>query len=433
MTSTLTEPGCGCGCDGERTCELRAPVRPRFFCGQLLTDQDLSGLAAWVKDKRALARYREGWGVVCGLDVRADPDRASGVVVRPGHAVSSCGEDVVVAGQAAFDLGPSCPAPAPCATPGEEPPPDDCVLDLGVAYAEVADDPVVALGRSACGQAGECENSRIVESFRLVASRVLGGAEPDRPDWRRWQEGYAEAVSPLERAEADGVAGDGVSAADRLAWLRDRIRDHPLAHFGFVEDWLTQSEVTPARFVSLLYWLVQDRLLSFYADGCPPGCAGEPVPLARIWLHRTRTPDGRRQWVVKAVDPGPPYRRPFGPAGWPAGPGKANLGQVVWHRPEDACLEVKRLGVTVSGTADWPIPSTVDEIRRMLGSPPVSGCGDAVTLRTVAMPDGAFLTGARVVGFVADPATEKAAPRVSKATRRVPPPKPARRRTDGKP
>lgn len=407
MTSTLTGrsvgSGCGCGCGGKTTCEPRSLVRPRFFCGQLLTDQDLSELAAWVKEKRALARYREGWGVVCGLDVRADPHAPSGIVVRQGCAVTSCGEDVVVPGPVKFDLGPSCPAPAPCGTPGERPPPDDCVLDLGIKYVEVGDDPVVALGRSACGQASECENSRIVEYYQLVATRVPDGAEQDRPDWRRWRDGYAEAVSLLDKAKADGVADERVRPEERLAWLRDEVRAHPLAHFGFAADWFDQAEVTPARFVFLLYWLVQDRILSFLAEGCAPGCAGEPVPLARVWLHRTRTPDGSWYWAVKAIDPGSLYRRLFGPVGWPAERGKVNLAQVVWHQPEEACLEVKRLGVASSGTVDWVIPSTVDGLVRMFGGAPVFGCGDTVTLRTVAMPEGAFLTGVRVVGFLPDP------------------------------
>ena len=35
-----------------------------------------------------LGRFRHGWGIVCGLDVRCDPTCEGGVVVEPGYAVS---------------------------------------------------------------------------------------------------------------------------------------------------------------------------------------------------------------------------------------------------------------------------------------------------------------------------------------------------------
>ncbi|GAA4547890.1 hypothetical protein [Amycolatopsis samaneae] len=404
MSDASTGTGCGCGCGGKKTCELASPARPRFFCGQLLTDQDLSELAGWVRDKRALARFREGWGVLCGLDVRADPRVPGGILVRSGYAVSSCGEDIVLPEQVAFDLTASCPPPVPCGSTGEQEPPGDCVLDLGVAYAEVGGDPVLALGRSVCGETGECENSRIVESFRFVATRAVDGAEPERPDWRRWREGYAEAACLLEKARTDGVAGDGVTPEARLAWLREAVRTRPPAHFGFVVDLLDAEQVTGPRFVWLLYWLVQDSVLAFLGDGCPGGCAGEAVSLARVWLHRTRTADGRWQWIVRAIDPGTLYRRPFGPADWPAPRGKVNFARLLWHQPEEACFEVRKLGLTIAAPPqEWRIPGTLGELDWMLGKPPVYCCDKQVTLRYVTMPPEAPPTGVRVVGFRADP------------------------------
>src|SRR5215469_6175185 len=125
MTATLTVAGnpggCAQPCDG-KSCGLNALVRPRFFCGQLLTDQDLSGLIAWVLDRRRLGRYRDGWGVVCGLDVGVDPSAVATVLVQPGYAVSSCGEDVVLATATGLDLTSCCPdLTSPCGTPSGEP------------------------------------------------------------------------------------------------------------------------------------------------------------------------------------------------------------------------------------------------------------------------------------------------------------------------
>ena len=59
---------CGCGSPSD-CCELECLVHPRFFCGQVLADQDLTALVDWIKSKTGLARFRHGWGVVCGLDV----------------------------------------------------------------------------------------------------------------------------------------------------------------------------------------------------------------------------------------------------------------------------------------------------------------------------------------------------------------------------
>lgn len=449
MTSTLTSAGCGCGCSEPNkpdVCELHSLVRPRFFCGQLLTDQDLSELITWVLDRRKLGRYRDGWGVVCGLDVGADPELSSGVIVRAGYAVSSCGDDVVLPASAKFDLAPCCPGlSVPCDTTNDQPLPENCVVDLGVVYAERGEDPVLALGRAACGEAGECENSRSIESYQLVCHQVVDGTEPDQPDWRLWQQGYADAVAPLERAKEEGLPGQAQPESLR-SWLADRLRERPASHFGFLTDWLAATEPTldAARFVQLLFWLVQDRILTFLSCGCPPGCPGKPVPLARIWLVRRQTSDGRQQWAVKAVDPVSPYRHGFGPVGWPAELGKLNLARVVWHRPEEACMVLQQLGVDVHDISEWTIPSTMDELSRMIGKPPTISCHESVALRYIAMPEGSYMHGERVVGFLGDGGngrTASSAPtvRAAEQTSRTrasaktkPAPKPTRRRADEK-
>jgi len=60
-----------CGCKPGRTCDgLECLCRPRFFAGQLLTDEDLRRLDHYVVAKNRLHnRYLHGTGVVCGLEV----------------------------------------------------------------------------------------------------------------------------------------------------------------------------------------------------------------------------------------------------------------------------------------------------------------------------------------------------------------------------
>jgi hypothetical protein len=73
--------------------------RPRFFAGQLLTEEDLNRLDRYIVGKSKLHnRYLQGWGVVCGLEVVCHPCKDE-VIVRPGYALSPCGEDIVVCDQ----------------------------------------------------------------------------------------------------------------------------------------------------------------------------------------------------------------------------------------------------------------------------------------------------------------------------------------------
>ena len=49
---------------------LECLCRPRFFAGQLLTDEDLNLLDRYIVGKGKLRnRYLHGWGVVCGTRV----------------------------------------------------------------------------------------------------------------------------------------------------------------------------------------------------------------------------------------------------------------------------------------------------------------------------------------------------------------------------
>jgi hypothetical protein len=98
-------------CNGTPTCTpvpvcpacggLECLCRPRFFAGQLLTEDDLNRLDHYIVAKNRLHnRYLVGWGVACGLEVVCNvcgPDQASGgVLVKPGYALSPCGNDIVL-------------------------------------------------------------------------------------------------------------------------------------------------------------------------------------------------------------------------------------------------------------------------------------------------------------------------------------------------
>lgn len=86
----------GCASPCPQCGGLQCLCRPRFFAGQLLTEEDLNRLDRYVVEKNKLHnRYLHGWGVVCGLEVVCHPCDDK-VIVRPGYALSPCGEDIVL-------------------------------------------------------------------------------------------------------------------------------------------------------------------------------------------------------------------------------------------------------------------------------------------------------------------------------------------------
>lgn len=78
--------------------------RPRFFAGQLLSEQDLNRLDQYILAKNRLHnRYLVGHGVVCGLQVSCDPC-GNNVSVAPGYAIDPCGNDIIVCSPDTVDV-----------------------------------------------------------------------------------------------------------------------------------------------------------------------------------------------------------------------------------------------------------------------------------------------------------------------------------------
>src|SRR5262245_11158982 len=75
---------------------LECLCRPRWFAGQLITEEDLNRLDHYIIGKNKLHnRYLHGWGVVCGLEVLCHPCEGF-VLVKSGYALSPCGDDIVM-------------------------------------------------------------------------------------------------------------------------------------------------------------------------------------------------------------------------------------------------------------------------------------------------------------------------------------------------
>lgn len=165
-----TQAGCGCGCGGTSAFPA-AFVRPRFFAGQLLTEDDLSLLTDYVSGKDRLHnRMVSGPGVVCGLEVTCDCGGGT-VVVHPGHALDCCGNDIVLSCKEKVDVQ-ALVRELRVSSPGVEcgDPCDDKQRHFGlfVRYEETAIDPVAPFATEEPCPTPGCVPSRIQEGFRFV-------------------------------------------------------------------------------------------------------------------------------------------------------------------------------------------------------------------------------------------------------------------------
>jgi hypothetical protein len=237
--STYPAPGKsgGCGCGG--TCGgacagatglvgSSAFVRPRFFAGMLLTEDDLQAIEDYALAKRRLTnRHMFGPGVVCGLDVDCDPCKPGWITVNPGYALDCCGNDIVVGCPESLDAlvllddlrkkqGLDCGDP--CEDQSER------GYLLVVSYAEQPTDPVAPYVQDDCA-VGDCDFSRVREGYRFELAYDVQEPDPklrdrvrecDKVDERRGE--YAAKLMHLATlvqtqarvaaAEASGEAPD---------------------------------------------------------------------------------------------------------------------------------------------------------------------------------------------------------------------------------
>src|SRR5947207_7381521 len=166
---------CGCGCGGSATAtmtELAGTgfVRPKFFGGMLLTEDDLQAAIDYMVAKRKLTnREIFGAGVVCGLGVKPDPCDPRSVTVSPGYAIECCGNDMLVSCPDTVDIIDLVRdlrrrTGVDCGEPCDDQPHDE--YHLVVCYAETPAAPVAPYAPDDCAT-GECEFSRISEGYRF--------------------------------------------------------------------------------------------------------------------------------------------------------------------------------------------------------------------------------------------------------------------------
>jgi hypothetical protein len=175
--------------------ELRTPVRNRYFYGKLLDVYHFQLESDYMNAKRHLLnRLVSGYGVVCGLDVKCEPDNRH-VVVEAGVAIDKWGREIVVPERTrpipvpehllVPDEGQK-PAPGqghhtpqkPGYQKGEQrEPEEEGAFRLMLCYQECESDPVPVFGGD-CGTVEECAAGSIRERYRIIFKE--GPAPPVR-------------------------------------------------------------------------------------------------------------------------------------------------------------------------------------------------------------------------------------------------------------
>lgn len=379
MTAVRSADKKDCGCGGGShadCCQLECLVHPRFFCGQLLADQDLTALVDWVKAKSALARYRHGWGVVCGLDIHCG--KRGTITVSPGYAMDCCGRDIVVCDETPFDLSPCWQRPDdPCAGTAVVrnqamrseitfnngiPASDDQfgfiprrelqAVDIFIRYVESQSDSRTALARGGCGGAAGCEYTRVHEGFEIYC-RPAEDCEVAPDQWIEWETDYVQGLLNLRR-DLDRIL--------KLEAPLDRLLEYVTRHsphtFCFTREWLcylqrpqdppVPADTMGANLAEIAFWIVQDWRNEYLRKPCR-GCGPETgIRLGRVWMWMRRDSRGKEDLSAVYLNAHPPFRRPLSNDEWQTPADKINLAPYVWQPVDSALQSLRRAGVATT-------------------------------------------------------------------------------------
>jgi len=417
--------GCGCGGTGGSCCDLECLVRPNFYCGQLLTDADLSAVVQWTRDRLSLSRYRDGWGVVCGLEVTCtEPEGACGcgcgspkgctVWIDKGYAVDCCGNDLVVCEPIPVDLGCVCrPDDDPCADPCWPPVPKDqqkmvrtagppdikhgdltipgdeqMIVDLYLKYGEQRASGQRALFRGSCADMDSCEPSRLLERPvpKLVARQLASPYEDDQSEEEQVKRLIQLYLDQIKRIDALFENADLSTLIRRLAKWRLHsvclVMEYVRAEYA-----AGQKDVASVIRAKVRSWLLLDWITHEALCQCPPCRTDEGVRLARLWLWRKA---GRVECCRPlAIFGTPPIRRELQRDCPPAFTSKVDLRRWLGARANsDTIDKMEREGIRIQDAADLSKREPRD---------PVFAIAPSRSVSLVTVTDG--LSVDRIVGF----------------------------------
>jgi hypothetical protein len=209
-------------------CDLVCFERPRYFCGHLLTDADLSKEQRYVIEKQKLYhRTLHGYGVVCGLRLTCDCHCKGNIIIGEGYAIDNCGHDLVVCESLSFDvigalrrkgwLIESVP-PDPCRPKKDQP---ECNVRqcfyVTACYQEEETDFTTPFIAGCRPSVTECEATRVRESVRFDLLNELPRKQNPLCDmqekieacWKLFREGpFAKAITDFGEMLKEVLAGN---------------------------------------------------------------------------------------------------------------------------------------------------------------------------------------------------------------------------------
>jgi hypothetical protein len=362
-------------------------VRPNYYCGQLLTDADLRAMVDWSRSRFALSRYRDGWGVVCGLEVTchetgrghcgSSEHRGTTVYVNPGYAIDCCGNDLVVCEPCAVDLSRVCsPEDDPCADPRKVrkveaaaagtadgraaegpyakcfPPGDLFAVNLTLRYGERMSHGQRTIFQGECTDLAGCEYGRIEEKPCVQVEPV--GLDDCTDDlFEREVNEYQKRLADTFKEELAKLEESGKDPALLARYLRR----HPPHSLCFIVEYvcclLEEDRVRPTWWNTVMTWLWADRMLHLLRCGCGSCSDDRGVPIARVVLQR-KTVDGKYRCKVLMIDERPPSRRPIARECRPGRIGDVDLVPFLWQPLwiAESGLWEKGIILPAAGTAD---------------------------------------------------------------------------------
>jgi hypothetical protein len=369
---------CGCSdCQGD-CCSLECLIRPNFFCGQLLTDRDLKAFVDWISAQSALQRFREGWGVVCGLETTCShmDKEHNRVYVSEGYAVDCCGRDIVVCEPIWYDFqcdtisdpccrekktaGTSIPTVPQRTRPkgvthfGLIPLEQLRAFDLCLVSDEQMSGGQRAVVRGNCSPMDDCQFTRIKETGKLVAKEVtdpfVAPVSHDLEDYRQQLTDFAEAVRKQKE-----------SPLALLSFLAGRLHT-----FCYIEDWLctlsrqTANQLKVDWLDEVFPYIIQDFRNHYFLCSCVScegnSCDGDGVPLSRVWIWDRKDANCRMCKVVY-IESRSPYRRLLSRECRPTEPGCVDVSRYIWRSKDEVQEELQRSGYEIT-----PCESGVREI-----------------------------------------------------------------------